>query len=203
MIRVFRGISKDPQRTAGEIIANGYMAGSIAIDAPEGVLYPNPSLILLTHGHCDHIVGLLRNNCPVGASEFTADAIELGREEATLCNHLNFPPVRRDIAHRYREGDSIEGDGFSLQVVETPGHSAGSLCFYLPEKKYLFSGDTVFGGGALPSVSLPTSNPSALMGSYEKLDARDIEKFFPGHGEPFSESGYIRRLMHSLRAIQP
>ncbi len=194
MVAAFRGVSKDPARGA----ATGYMAGTIAIDAPEGVTYPSPSLIVLTHEHCDHIVGILRHNCPIGANGFTADAVGRG-SPSTLCTHLGLPHVEKRVERVYREGDGIEGDGFSLRVIETPGHSAGSICLYMPEKRYLFCGDTVFPDGFFPSVSLPTSDPAALADSYEKLAALEIEKFFPGHGEPFSSPGYVEKLLGIIR----
>lgn len=194
-VRAFPGIPGDPARAA---VATGYMAGSIAIDAPEGVLYPSPSMILLTHEHCDHIVGVLLHNCPIGASAQAAEAVGSGSPTA-LCAHLGLPHVQKRVERVYSEGDRIEGDGFALEVLETPGHSSGALCFYLPERRYLFCGDTVFPEGFLPSVSLPTSDPSALADSYEKLAALEIGRFFPGHGEPFSSPGYMEKLLRAVR----
>ena len=198
MIEVFKGASTHPVRGGSGTVATGYTIGSFAVDAPEGVNYPGSPLILLTHAHCDHICGLSLHNHPYACSEFTAKAITEVNEEATLCTHLGFQPPRRPPQQILKDGQVLQGDGFTIEVIATPGHCEGALCFYVPELKALFSGDTVFGGGALPSVSLPTSNPQALINSYEKLSSYEIEKIYPGHGTPFPAKGYIRDLFPTL-----
>ncbi len=177
------------------------MVGSIAIDAPEGVRYENPSIILLTHEHCDHIAGLNCSNIPYAASKFTAEAIVGRREEATLCSHLGLRTPDRNPKAILKEGQILEEAGFSLEVIETPGHSEGSLCFYCKEEKALFSGDTVFGGYNLPALALPTSNPEKLLGSYEKLLKYEIKTICPGHGGKFSKENYVRELIPRLKRL--
>jgi len=198
MIEVFKGHSIDPVRAQSGTVATGYTIGDYAIDAPEGVVYPNSPLILLTHAHCDHICGLNNNNLPYACSEFSAKAITGPEEQATLCTHLGFPNPRRAPEQILADGQILPGEGFEIEVIATPGHCEGALCFYVKSKKALFSGDTVFGSGALPSISLPTSNPEALIGSYEKLAKLEIEKIYPGHGNPFPAKGYISKLLPIL-----
>lgn len=195
MIEVCRGSSRDPGRSSSGTVATGYRIGGYAVDAPEGVRYEGSPFVLITHAHCDHICGLAQYNSGYGCSEFAAAAITKPMEEATLCTHLGFEPPRRPPERILREGDRLEGDGFSIEVLETPGHSKGSLCFYVPELKAAFTGDTVFGGGALPSCTLPTSEPGKLVESYEKLASYEIEKICPGHGEPFSSKHYVESLI--------
>ncbi|MBD3397773.1 MBL fold metallo-hydrolase [Candidatus Micrarchaeota archaeon] len=198
MIHVFQGSSSHPIRAESGTVATGYAIGEFAIDAPEGVTYPGSPLVLLTHAHCDHICGIAVHNLPYACSGFTAKAITEVRESATLCSHLGFQPPRRPPHQILKDGQALEGDGFSIKAIATPGHCEGAMCFYIPEHKALFSGDTVFGGGALPSVSLPTSSPKALLDSYEKLSNYEIEKIYPGHGGPFEAKGYIRALIPNL-----
>ena len=199
VIEVFRGSSRNPARAESGTVATGYTIGEFAVDAPEGVHYPGSPLILLTHAHCDHICGISNHNLPYTCSEFTAKAITEVMESATLCTHLGFSPPRRPPAQILKEGQTLEGDKFSIEVIETPGHCAGSLCFYVPELKALFTGDTVFGANSLPSISLPTSDPQALLDSYEKLAEYEVEKIYPGHGGPFPGKEYIRSLIPILR----
>jgi len=198
MIEVFKGNSSHPVRGGSGTVATGYTIGRFAVDSPEGVRYPDSPLVLLTHAHCDHICGLAIHNLPYACSGFTANAIAEVKEQATLCTHLGFQPPRRPAKQILKEGDSLQGEGFTIEVIATPGHCEGSLCFYVPELKAMFTGDTVFGGGALPSVSLPTSNPQALIDSYEKLSEYETEKIYPGHGTPFPAKGYIRSLIPTL-----
>ena len=198
MIQVFRGKSAHPVRSETGTVATGYLIGNFAIDAPEGINYPSSPLILLTHAHCDHICGLNSNNLPYACSEFSAKAITEVKEQATLCTHLGFPHPRRPPKEILKDGQILQGDGFSIEVIATSGHSRGALCFYVPEQKALFSGDTIFGGNSLPSTSLPTSDPDELLRSYEKLADYEIEKIYPGHGSPFAASNYIRNLIPML-----
>jgi hydroxyacylglutathione hydrolase len=199
MIGVFRGGHKEGQgKPAGEI-ATGYSIGRFAIDSPEGVFYPNNPLILITHAHCDHICGLNSHNHKYACSKECAIAIEKTDERAMLCSHLGFAPPRRMPAETLEGGQVLDGGDFTIEVIETPGHAEGSLCFYVPQLKALFSGDTVFGENFLPSLSLPTSNPAALADTYEKLSNYDVEKICPGHGSPFSANGYIRSLLPIVR----
>ena len=201
MIRTFRGTSENPVRCESGTIANGYMIGHFAIDAPEGVKYPDPQLILITHAHYDHICGLSNNSVPYACSKYVSEAITQPSERATLCTHLGFPNPRRPPAKILQDGEIISGEDFSIEVISTPGHSSGAFCFYVPEQKALFSGDTVFGSGALPSITLPDSNPKELLDSYKKLSNYAIEKIYPGHGKPFSAKGYIQSLIPLLLEI--
>jgi glyoxylase-like metal-dependent hydrolase (beta-lactamase superfamily II) len=201
MIGVFKGSSKDPGRAASGTVATGYTIGGYAIDCPEGVHYPGTPLVLLTHSHCDHLCGLSNSNLAYACSAFAAQAITKTQEAALLCSHLGLQPPRRPPSEILEDGSTLEGDGFSIEVLSTPGHSEGGLCFYVPEQKALFSGDTVFGSGFLPSVSLPTSSPEQLIHSYEKLAALEIERICPGHGSPFPGKGYIRNLLPALEEL--
>ncbi|HNT60810.1 MAG TPA: MBL fold metallo-hydrolase [Candidatus Bilamarchaeaceae archaeon] len=194
MIQVFPG-----RGSVHRPLATGYLIdGKIAIDAPEGVEYPSPWAIFLTHEHCDHICGMASHACPAYANRAASEQIELGN---TFCDYLNMkaPPPRKIIA--VSDGQELRFGGFTLRTILTPGHSPGSMCIYLKELQYLFSGDTVFPGLDLPNLSLPRSNPSQLMDSYEKLSKLEIEKFFPGHGEPFSGPGYMEKLKEELSAL--
>jgi glyoxylase-like metal-dependent hydrolase (beta-lactamase superfamily II) len=201
MIGVYRGASRDPARAGSGTVATGYLLGEFAVDSPEGVHYPGSPLVLLTHAHCDHICGLGVHNLPYACSEFTANAITEVMEQATLCTHLGIRPPRRPPRETLRDGQVLEGDGFSIEVIASPGHCIGALCFYVPDLKAMFTGDTVFGGESLPSVSLPTSDPQALLGTYEKLSAYETEKIYPGHGAPFPAKGYIASLLPALEGF--
>ena len=201
MIEVFNGVSRHPARAGSGTVATGYLIGEFAIDSPEGVHYPGSPMVLLTHAHCDHICGIAVHNLPYACSEFTAKAITEINEEATLCTHLGFQPPRRPPQEILQDGQMLQGDGFSIEIIATPGHCEGALCFYVPELKAMFTGDTVFGGGALPSFSLPTSDPQALMDSYERLSAYETEKIYPGHGGPFPARNYIRDLLPTLNEL--
>ncbi len=81
-----------------------------------------------------------------------------------------------------RDGEMIEGDGWSLEAVATPGHTSQHLAFALPQAGALFSGDHVM-GWSTSIVSPPDGDMGAYMASLEKLMARDDRVYHPGHGE--------------------
>jgi glyoxylase-like metal-dependent hydrolase (beta-lactamase superfamily II) len=199
MIEVFCGRAKNPEDALKATLATGYLAGEFAVDSPEGVVYPGNPLVLITHAHCDHICGLNSHSLDYACSSFCAAAIGDSNENAMLCSHLGLSPPRRPPKEVLCGGQVLEGNGFSIEVIETPGHAEGALCFYAPQYKALFSGDTVFGDNFLPALSLPTSNKGALLESYEELSNYDIEKIYPGHGSPFEAKGYIKSLIPLLR----
>ena len=75
---------------------------------------------------------------------------------------------------------SGEGRNVNLEVLLTPGHSPGSICFYLKEEKILISGDVVF-SGSVGRTDFPGGSPSLLKNSIDRLAQLDVEHLFPGH----------------------
>ncbi|MFA5411903.1 MAG: MBL fold metallo-hydrolase [Candidatus Micrarchaeia archaeon] len=196
MIKVFPGKSNSRRP-----VSTGYLIdGKVAIDAPEGVIYPNPELIILTHEHCDHITGIPNHSCEIAASPAAIKEIDMGH---SFCRELGLPEIKDAKIRPLKDGERLQFPNFTLRILHTPGHCPGAICIYLEEKKYLFSGDTVFPDLMLPNLSLPGSDPSKLLKSYEMLSKLKIEKFFPGHGEPFSSSGYMEKVKDELCALMP
>jgi len=194
MIKVFPGKS-----SARRPLSTGYLIDNkIAIDAPEGVLYPNPEMIILTHEHCDHITGISSHSCEICASPVAAKEIEMGH---SFCKELGLPEIKNVQIRPLSDGERLRFPSFTLRILHTPGHCPGSICIYLEEKGFLFSGDTVFPDLMLPNLSLPRSDPLLLLRSYERLSKLKIEKFFPGHGNPFSAPGYMEDVREALSAL--
>jgi glyoxylase-like metal-dependent hydrolase (beta-lactamase superfamily II) len=194
MIKVFPGKS-----SARHPLSTGYLIDNkVAIDAPEGVIYPNPEMIILTHEHCDHATGIASHSCRICASPTAAKEIEIGH---SFCKELSLPEIKNAQIHPLKDEERLHFPGFTLRILHTPGHCPGAICIYLEEKRFLFSGDTVFPDLMLPNLSLPRSDPFQLLQSYEKLSRLKIEKFFPGHGEPFSAPGYMENVKEALSAV--
>ena len=117
--------------------------------------------ILITHTHPDHWPASSAIHAATGAP---ICGYEAGAGERTL-----------------RDGDVIEGKGWRLEAVHTPGHTADHLCFALPQERVLFSGDHVMGWST--SVIIPPDGEmSAYMRSLDKLLRRDDALFLPTHG---------------------
>lgn len=85
-----------------------------------------------------------------------------------------------------RDGDTIAGDGFTLECVHTPGHTSNHLCYALREEKALFSGDHVM-GWSTSVVAPPDGDMTDYIASLEKLLAWDDGIYWPTHGGAISK----------------
>lgn len=135
--------------------------------------------IVITHHHRDHSPGAPRLAQELGAPIVGAAPFALeddGPRSDASFDHDYAPD--RVLA----EGETIVGDGWTLEAIATPGHTSNHLAFALPETKALFSGDHVM-GWATSVVSPPDGDMTAYMASLEKLIGRDDRVYYPGHGE--------------------
>ena len=81
---------------------------------------------------------------------------------------------------KIKEGDKV----FNFEIIETPGHSIGDICYFDSDEKILISGDTMF-RGTYGRTDLPTSSEMFLWKSLRKLLKMDEDiKVYPGHGLP-------------------
>ncbi|MBG6083411.1 MBL fold metallo-hydrolase [Zhihengliuella flava] len=96
------------------------------------------TMILLTHGHDDHI-----RYARAAAERFNAE-IWLNPEDLMLWEMV-YPGTRPD--HEITDGQTFEVAGITLRAIHTPGHSPGSTCLYAEDLGTVFSGDTLFNGG--------------------------------------------------------
>ena len=145
-----------------------------------------PKAILLTHGHFDHI-GAVRAvadhyGIPVFIEKEEAPLLEDASLNASLLMMGKAQSVRAD--RLLSDGETLQIAGFTVQVLHTPGHTAGGACFYLPEEEVLFSGDTLF-CGSVGRTDLPTGSMRELRKSLHEVLYRlpDTTMVFPGHGE--------------------
>lgn len=140
-------------------------------------------LIANTHAHIDHVMGVR------GVQEATGAKFALHSQEAASIRHAAGgasrwmggavdPPPEPDVL--LSDGDEVEVAGVTLQVIHTPGHTPGGVCFYT--EGVLFSGDTLF-RGSIGRTDMPG-------GSYEQLMAGIVDRLLalpddtvvlPGH----------------------
>jgi glyoxylase-like metal-dependent hydrolase (beta-lactamase superfamily II) len=86
---------------------------------------------------------------------------------------------------RVEEGMRIAGEGFTLDCVMTPGHTANHVCYGLAEEQALFSGDHVM-GWSTSVIAPPDGNMGQYLASLEKLMARGDRILYPTHGSPIT-----------------
>ncbi len=136
-------------------------------------------VILITHGHPDHIESVQVFADMKALIAVSGIEMDFVREVAHYGQVLGAPDFEPDIL--LHEGN-LEIGPVSLQVIHTPGHSPGSVCFYWPDEKVLFSGDVIFNGG-IGRTDLPMGDGSALKESIRGLSALDVAYVLSGHGD--------------------
>ena len=141
--------------------------------------------IVLTHGHFDHILGVKALRERSGAKVYAPAAEEqLLKDPLMNCTEDIGRPctVKADVY--LKDGELVDIDGIRFQVILTPGHTAGSACFYFQDEKILIAGDTLF-QGSVGRTDLPTGNMGDLMQSIRQklMTLPEDVKVYPGHGD--------------------
>ena len=128
--------------------------------------------ILLTHGHFDH-VGAVRDI----AAEADC-AVYICPEDLSMPPQLTAGPLY--YTHTYGEGDVLQLAGLSIRVIQTPGHTRGSVCLITGDS--MFSGDTLF-EGSCGRTDLPGGDWAVILQSLKRLKEMTKDyKVYPGHG---------------------
>jgi glyoxylase-like metal-dependent hydrolase (beta-lactamase superfamily II) len=141
------------------------------------------SHILITHTHRDH-------SSAAAALKESSGAKTYGVPLAARSEHASGEGMV-DEAHDHdfvpdvlvHDGMRIAGDGFELECLATPGHTANHICYALREEHALFSGDHVM-GWSTSVIAPPDGDIGAYLASLEKLKARDDTILYPTHGSP-------------------
>jgi glyoxylase-like metal-dependent hydrolase (beta-lactamase superfamily II) len=143
------------------------------------------SAYLLTHGHADHLCALAELHAARPAPVYIH-----AEDEKWAFSQQNqiFPyyPVPIKPAAEFIHPETIRNRmiaGFSIQTLETPGHTRGGVCYYFEKEKVIFTGDTLF-KGTCGRTDLPGGDGRVLMQSLKKLAALpDDVTAYPGHNE--------------------
>lgn len=155
------------------------------------------SHILVTHTHVDHspLAARLRSEtgAPVLAEGPHRPARELHLGEINALDASGDKAFRPDVTLRH--GDIVACDGFELEAVFTPGHTANHMCFALGGRGILFSGDHVM-AWATSIVAPPDGSMTDYMASLDTLLARKETLYLPGHG------GELERPVEFVRALK-
>ncbi len=146
-----------------------------------------PEAIVLTHGHFDHILAVEEirrafQEITVYAAEKEAKLLGDPRLNMTGSYGTGFS-LRPD--RLVKDGDVLELAGLKWQVIETPGHTTGSMCLWIEEEDVLISGDTLF-AESLGRTDFPTGSSADIIRSIkERLFVLPEDTMvYPGHGEP-------------------
>ena len=138
------------------------------------------SHILITHTHRDHSPAAAALQAATGAPTYGfgphpqpkgGPAVEEGGDHGFRPDHV------------LGDGDTVDGAGWTLTALHTPGHISNHLCFALREEQALFTGDHVM-GWSTTVISPPDGSMSDYYASLNKLLPRDDARYYPTHGAP-------------------
>ncbi len=177
-------------------------------------LTDKPTTAIATHIHWDHIGGhkyfssfyahgaetdWLKGKFPLSADtvrEMAADRCELP-DGFDINAYEMFQGTPAKVVD---DGDIIDLGGRKIEVLHTPGHSPGHMCFWEKERGYLFTGDLVYKGVLL--AYYPSTDPAAYLLSLEKIAELRADKVFPAHHSLDIQPEIIIRMRDAFRRLE-
>ncbi|MBQ9475174.1 MAG: MBL fold metallo-hydrolase [Bacteroidales bacterium] len=153
-----------------------------------------PCAVLLTHAHFDHVTGVYelqqRYGIPVYMDPKEEQMFGICKK---VSGRIGFPIIRTDWKYTaVKDGEVLDFGGMKFEVISTPGHSPGSVCYLNRKEGILLSGDTLFAGSIGRTDLEGGDYDSLILSIMEKLVWLDgSTRILPGHG-PESTIGIER-----------
>jgi glyoxylase-like metal-dependent hydrolase (beta-lactamase superfamily II) len=182
------------------LVDAGMMAGPILKNIKKFIDPTKIEMIVLTHCHHDHSGAAPALKEATGAKLLLSEKEVgcVGDDLASVAYLFGQQAPEYKVDEILKEGMVLDIGKWKLEVMETPGHSLGSLCLYEKNEKALFSGDTVFPDGNIGRTDMLGVNTAELVRSIERLAKLDVKTMYPGHMEITSQD-VNRQIQMSLR----
>lgn len=142
------------------------------------------SHVLVTHTHRDHSPLARPFAAAVGAPVLAARPPERVVHASGALDEADDEAFAPDVI--LGGGEMLEGDGWTIEAMATPGHASNHMAFVLREENALFSGDHVM-GWSTTVVAPPDGDMTAYMASLDAVIARRFSTIWPTHGAPVTE----------------
>lgn len=165
-------------------------------------------IIFLTHIHFDHFENLFdfqkRYDFKLYMSKLAYKNIN-DKSKNMLCSipeeyHRDVLNVNLDKAEVLSDNCHVDWKGEKIIALESPGHSEDSLVYIFPDRKIVFSGDTIF-YGSIGRTDLPGSSHKEIFKSIQKLFSKISDEFilYPGHG-PFTNVEFEKKHNYFIKS---
>ncbi|DAC73276.1 MAG TPA: MBL fold metallo-hydrolase [Thermoplasmata archaeon] len=163
--------------------------------------------ILLTHEHYDHVGGVqelvraTQGAARVFAHKDVVSKLKAGK--STFAEMLGGVMPKIDVDVPLIDGKQLVLGDQPFEVLTTPGHSIGSLCFYSKKCDVLFSGDTIFSHGGFGRYDFPGGDFNSLVQSIERLAKLNVKNLYPGHGSIVETNGadHVSEALINIQAL--
>jgi glyoxylase-like metal-dependent hydrolase (beta-lactamase superfamily II) len=165
------------------------------------------SMVLITHAHPDHIGGCLAIKnassaffCAHPADKPWIEDVERQYRERPILNFFELVEGPVPVDRELMEGNTLSWEkGKTIRILETPGHSLGSISFFLEEEGALFTGDAVPAAGTIPIYV----DPKASTQSIQKLaKVAGVKHMFSSWHEPIPGNQVQTTMQEGIRYIQ-
>ena len=159
--------------------------------------------IVITHAHIDHVAGAHKLRALTGAPVY------MNARDRELLDALDWQarwlgvetPPRTEVDLEARDGTVLQLGKADFQVIETPGHTQGSISLLIPQEKKLIAGDTLF-RGSIGRTDLPGGDSHQILSSIQTrlLKLPEETVVIPGHG-PATTIGLEKETNPFLQSI--
>jgi hydroxyacylglutathione hydrolase len=196
---------KDPKSNAFDVIDAGHgldfdrvLAEIAAVTDPRRI-----RVVAVTHEHLDHVNGLPRYQqlgAKVAASHGAAAKLREGRDPTS--EMFGSRIVQVEVDHVLGDGDHLRLGDRDFAVLEVPGHSPGSACYWDERSGTLFSGDTLFAEGGIGRFDFPDGDLGREAESILRLGRLPVRALHCGHGPSVEGEAAARSVQASVRHVQ-
>ncbi|MGB0653344.1 MAG: MBL fold metallo-hydrolase [Thermoplasmatota archaeon] len=195
---------KDPKANAFDLVDAGHgQDWDQVIANVQQVIDPaRVRSVVVTHEHLDHVNGLPRwraMGARLVAPRGVADKLLAGHDPTSAMFGLDIP--RLEVDDVVGDGDHVSLGGRDHAVLETPGHSPGSACYWDAGTATLFAGDTLFADGGIGRFDFPDGDVRLLYESILRLSKLPVRTLHCGHGPSPEGAAAARSVQGSVAHV--